>query len=110
MVDPLIVATIPRCIASWASSLALKRDSGMPRRQGISQGESLDLDEHLRGEIGRASDSGAIVQTLKAFIKESSAPFAHDLAWEAQTTADFLVIESLGSQEHELCADDHAVL
>src|SRR6266545_7757005 len=109
MVAPLIFATIPRATTSRAKSWRLNRDRGNSVWAGSSQARALTCTTTSGGKNGRAPGSGFILQTGQAFLKESFAPLADDLARDRKAGGNWVIGPTLRGQENYLAAQDRII-
>jgi hypothetical protein len=64
----------------------------------------------IRGGKSRGTASaGSLFQPREAFSKEPLPPLAHDLSRQVQAFADLLVLQALGSHEHDLGSNDFSI-
>jgi hypothetical protein len=64
----------------------------------------------IRGGKSRGTASAReFFQPREAFSEEPFPPLAHDLSRQVQAFADLLVLEALGSHEHDLGSDDISI-
>src|SRR5205823_10468455 len=109
MVDPEIVAAIPRRITSSRMSGTNRRDNGSSRVLGSSHAIALTAITTSGGKIPGSSLPGGVLEAAQAFIEEALSPFAHDLARQVQPACDLLVREPLGRVQDDLRPHDISI-
>src|SRR5260370_38003286 len=109
MVAPLILATMPRAMASRARSWRLNRDRGNSVSEGSSQARALTCTTTSGGKNGRSPGSWFVLQTGQASLKESFAPLANDLARGRETGGNLVIGAALRGQEDYLGAKDRII-
>jgi hypothetical protein len=63
----------------------------------------------LGGKSRGAASAGELLQPRESFSEEPLPPLAHDLSRQVQAFADLLVLEALGSHEHDLGSDNISI-
>jgi hypothetical protein len=94
----LTVATMPQRWASRTMSAALKRESGRPSVEGNSQAMALTCTT-TSGKNRGAARPWPLLQAWQALVKEAFAPKTNDVAAHRQRGGDFVIGQTLRSQE-----------
>jgi hypothetical protein len=96
-------------MAALLSSVMLKRDRGIPRSWGSSQARALIVITVLGGKPRRSAVARSIVEPLEAFLEEPFSPLADDLGRGVEPSRDILVLETVGSIQNDLGANDISI-
>jgi hypothetical protein len=82
-------------------SAVLKRDSGTPRVAGNSQASAPTWTTTSGGKSSGTARAGTLVQAGEAFIEESLAPEADDVAPDGEGGRDLVIGATLGGEQHD---------
>jgi hypothetical protein len=94
-------ATIPSFMASRAMSAWLNRESGSPLSQGNSHASALICTTILGGKTARSPAPWTILKTGQALFKKPLSPFTDNLSWHIDSTGDFFVLKTFGSEKND---------
>jgi len=81
------------------------RESGTPRVRGSSHARALTSTMTSGGKDRGTTSAGAFLEAREAFLEETFAPLADDLAARVESRRNLIVAESLGGEEHDLGPD-----
>src|SRR5579859_5622325 len=109
IVASLISATRPRRRTSARMSGTWSRASGSPSNAGSSQAMALTSIARLGGKAHRTAPARSLLEAGEALLEEALAPFADHLPPGVEPRRDLVVIDALGSEEHQLGADDLSI-
>ena len=105
----LMVATMPQRWASRTMSAVLKRESGRPRVDGSSQAMALTCTTTSGGKNRGAARSWSLFQAWQALVKEAFAPKTNDVTAHRQRGGDFVIGQTLRSQEDHSGTKDNII-
>jgi hypothetical protein len=73
---------------------------------GRSQAIRFTSTMTVGGKVGWTPAPRLLLEAREAVLEEAMAPLADDLSWRIQTSADLVVAQAGGREEHDLGADD----